>query len=71
MAKTPVGKMMEGMIGAVQPLPEDGWTLGWDVVVSYSEPEINETLKKAWEKVFCPKSPSYERHLTLPSIAMK
>lgn len=51
MAKTALGKTVEGMINADSPKPEDGWTLGWDVVVSYSEEEINKTLARTWEKV--------------------
>jgi hypothetical protein len=51
MAKTPLGKVIEGMINAPSPKPEEGWTLGWDVVVSYSEEEINQNLARSWEKV--------------------
>jgi hypothetical protein len=39
------------MINAPSPKPEEGWTLGWDVVVSYSEEEINQNLARSWEKV--------------------
>jgi hypothetical protein len=28
----------------------DGYTLGWDIVVTYSEKEINDILKRKWEK---------------------
>jgi hypothetical protein len=27
-----------------------GYTQGWDIVVSYSEKEINENLKRKWEQ---------------------
>lgn len=29
---------------------EQGYTLGWDMVVSYSEKEINQNLARKWEK---------------------
>lgn len=51
MATTPLGRMVEGMVNTVSPRPEDGWTLGWDVVVSYTEKEVNETLNRSWDKV--------------------
>jgi hypothetical protein len=44
------------MCNARKEQKENGFTLGWDVVVSYSEPQINELLKTKWEKVcaaFC------------------
>ncbi|KAG9251649.1 uncharacterized protein F5Z01DRAFT_692057 [Emericellopsis atlantica] len=28
----------------------DGYTLGWDIVVTYSEKEINDILRRKWEK---------------------
>jgi hypothetical protein len=51
MATTAVGKMVEGMVNSVEPSPNAGWTLGWDVVVSYSQKEMNQLLRSRWEKV--------------------
>lgn len=43
--------MVEKMTKATSPTPTAGFTLGWDVVVSYSEKEINQHLQAKWEKV--------------------
>lgn len=48
---TALGQMIDGMMKSSDPHPADGFTLGWDVVVSYSQEEINQNLKKKWEKV--------------------
>lgn len=33
------------------PSPDIGFTLGWDVVVSYSQKDINRVLETTWQKV--------------------
>ncbi|KAJ5089004.1 hypothetical protein N7532_007688 [Penicillium argentinense] len=50
MPAPPLDKMLKVMVESTSPRPEDGWTLGWDVVVSYSEKEVNATLKKAGKR---------------------
>ena len=42
---------IKAMVNAKTPQKENGFTLGWDVVVSYAEKEINEFLKSKYNKV--------------------
>lgn len=48
--KVALGSMVSGMCNADGSKKDNGFTLGWDVVVSYTEDEINDVLKAKWEK---------------------
>ncbi|KAL6922480.1 hypothetical protein ACHAPO_011177 [Fusarium lateritium] len=48
--KIALDSMVKGMCNARDSNKESGFTLGWDVVVSYTEDEINALLKNKWDK---------------------
>ncbi|KAL8758637.1 MAG: hypothetical protein Q9184_003864 [Pyrenodesmia sp. 2 TL-2023] len=49
--KTALDSTILGMTKAKQDNQDNGFTLGWDMVVSYSEEEINGFLEAKWKKV--------------------
>ncbi|RGP73941.1 hypothetical protein FSPOR_1635 [Fusarium sporotrichioides] len=65
MAEIPLETMVEAMAKSDKPSPDNGFTLGWDVVVSYSQKEINRVLETSWQKVLLVPLPVLSRLLTI------